>query len=93
MGGIVKGHALRDRDGYYVGYRLVFPDGQMADVVGAASRFPPPNVQFPREDVRFFGRASVIDAPSESGNFDGGFGPSAVQAHRYSQARRRGELK
>jgi hypothetical protein len=59
------------------------------DVTGAASRYPPFDVEFSRRDRRFIDRAFRTDALPESGNFGGGFTASAEQAQRYGQWRRR----
>lgn len=89
-GGMVRGQALRDSDGYYLGYRLHFPDGQMCDVTGAASRFPPWDVPFSRQDRQYMRQMAESNAPGESGNFSGGYAPSAEQAARYRRWRDRG---
>ena len=39
--------------------------------------------------LRFIRRADRQDAPAESGNFSGGFAPSALQAYRYRRFRHR----
>ncbi len=91
-----------DGDGQYIGYKttLLDPDGaptRSIDVTGAASRFPPWDLL--PEAVRLhqgkvaaikakFWQASDVDAPPESGNFDGGFVASAEQAARHARKRR-----
>ena len=89
-GKLVTGQVLKDSDGYYLGYRLHFPDGQMVDVTGAASRFPPWDVPFSRKDRQYIRLAGESNAPGESGNFAGGYAPSAEQAARYRRWRDRG---
>lgn len=90
-GNTIKGVALRDTDGYFLGYRLVFePSGHQVDVTGAASRFPPFEIEFSAKDHAFMRMSSGSDAPAESGNFDGGFVTSAEQAARYHKAKARG---
>jgi hypothetical protein len=88
-----SGTALWDQDGHYVGYRVTTPDGRQADVIGGASRFLPTNdVRFSPEDVAAVAAASYNsspDAPQESGNFSGGYAPSAEQSTRYQDYRER----
>jgi hypothetical protein len=92
-GNKVKGVALRDTDGYFLGYRLVFePSGHKVDVTGSASRFPPLDIEFSPKDRKFMRSSSASDAPAESGNFDGGFAASAEQAARYRKAKSRGTI-
>jgi hypothetical protein len=84
------------------------PDGtitrQAFDVTGAQSRFLPPEIfsasqlaqvapqsrNAPQSTVD--GTAQGRDAPSESGNFDGGYVSSAQQAAQYARRRRDGSL-
>jgi hypothetical protein len=59
------------------------------DITGAASRFPPWDLldgDVAAERAKF-SKASDLDAPPESGNFDGGFVSSATQASRYAKAK------
>jgi hypothetical protein len=92
-GNKVKGVALRDTDGYFLGYRLVFePSGHKVDVTGSASRFPPLDIEFSPKDRKFMRSSSASDAPAESGNFDGGFAASAEQAARYRKAKSKGTI-
>lgn len=75
------------------------------DVTGAASRFPPwdmlevgggnhgaANADQVKAAKEKFRAASSFDAPSESGNFDGGFVASAQQAADYAAAKKAGKL-
>lgn len=90
---------MYDTDGRYTHYRLTALDAnevevRQMDVTGAASRFPPWEL-FPGEPTEKavaqtkFAKASDLDAPPESGNFDGGFVSSATQASRYAKAKNR----
>jgi hypothetical protein len=84
---------LFDRDEQYLGYRITVttPDGpRSVEVTGAASRFPPTGVftAQQQEVVQRARAASAVDAPTESGNFDGGFAASAMQAARYGRDKR-----
>jgi len=85
------GETLWDNHGNYVGYRVTMPDGQQIDVIGGASRFlPTDHVVFDPADVDAVNNASFEsspDAPQESGNFSGGYAPSAVQSTRYQDFR------
>jgi hypothetical protein len=64
---------------------------QTIDVTGAASRFPPWELfagdasALDGAKTRFWA-ANDLDAPPESGNFDGGFVSSATQAARYARS-------
>lgn len=85
-------HALLwDDHGQYIGYRItITAAGQPArqvDVTGAASRFLP-IPPFGVVDQNLVTQAGAFDAPPESGNFDGGFSASALQAQRYARQRR-----
>jgi len=92
---------LFDADDQYIGYRVRILDArgntvQSMDVTGAASRFMPWEMlpQGISDPVRAEMRAKVeaasdLDAPPESGNFDGGFVSSATQAARYGRHRRK----
>ena len=86
-GQTVRGEALIDSDGRYVGYRITFPDGQQADVTGGASRFLPDAVTFSDEDKELIWSQEQVDAPTESGNYAGGYAPSATQSVRYAHFR------
>jgi hypothetical protein len=80
-----------DDNGSYIGYRITITAAQAApvsvDVVGAASRFLP-IPPFQEREQQEVTRAGAIDAPPESGNFDGGFSASALQAQAYARQRR-----
>lgn len=90
-------HPMFDKHDQYIGYRLdiLAHDQQTVirslDVTGAASRFVPWHL-VPRRTRDMLktrvDRASDLDAPPESGNFDGGFVASATQAERYGKHRR-----
>ncbi|HEX7843462.1 MAG TPA: phosphotransferase, partial [Kofleriaceae bacterium] len=93
---IRDGHAIApsllwDDDGRYIGYRITITAGanppQHVDCVGAASRFLP-IPPFRAGEQELVTRAGVADAPPESGNFDGGFAASAIQAQAYARHRR-----
>jgi hypothetical protein len=92
-GGSVTMRLIWDGERQYAGYRLSVFDrnGQVLrtlDVTGAASRFPPWELMPERErkvEEPKFRSASDLDAPAESGNFDGGFVASATQAARYAR--------
>ena len=94
QGGTMTMTPMYDADGRYTHYRLAAIDAhaielQHVDVTGAASRFPPWELfggDLQREQEKFT-KASDLDAPPESGNFDGGFVSSATQASRYAKAR------
>lgn len=89
-----------DGDGQYIGYDLVAFDQRgtqlrTISITGAASRFPPWELMT-EPDAREvaqgkFKRATEMDAPPESGNFDGGFVASATQARRYADHKRFGD--
>jgi hypothetical protein len=97
QGGKMTMRPMYDADGRYTHYRLFAFDANGAelrhlDVTGAASRFPPWEFfgggAAEREAARArFLKASDLDAPPESGNFDGGFVSSATQANRYAKAK------
>jgi hypothetical protein len=89
-----------DDNRQYIGYRLrawgapgtdgVRPELNHMDITGAASRFPPWELFEGRREAlkaaqEDFAKASDLDAPPESGNFDGGFVASATQASRYAK--------
>lgn len=85
---------MYDFDGRYTHYRLFAFDangGELChmDVTGAASRFPPWEFFEGARNAaeKRFRIASDLDAPPESGNFDGGFVSSATQASRYAMAK------
>ena len=88
---------MYDAEGHYTHYRLSVFDRsgtelREMDITGAASRFPPWELfdgDVEAEKTRF-GKASDLDAPAESGNFDGGFVSSATQASRYAKAKNGG---
>jgi hypothetical protein len=101
-GGKVTMEPLYDADRQYIGYRIHVlgkPDLQLRraklrhlDITGAASRSPPWELFDGDTGARAlaqqqFAKASDLDAPPESGNFDGGFVSSATQASRYAKAR------
>lgn len=96
QGGKMTMRPMYDAGGRYTHYRLFAFDAngrevRHMDVTGAASRFPPWEFfgggAAEREAARArFLRASDLDAPPESGNFDGGFVSSATQASRYAKA-------
>jgi hypothetical protein len=100
QGGKVTMQPMYDAQGRYTNYRLVAMDAggnelQHFDVTGAASRFPPwelfDGTAVERQAaIEAFRRASDLDAPPESGNFDGGYVASAVEANRYAH---RGEVQ
>ena len=85
-----------DAQGHYTGYKLraiskADVELRQIDVTGAASRFPPwellaedKNVDTEKAKLE---AAGDLDAPAESGNFDGGFVASATQAARYARTR------
>jgi hypothetical protein len=97
QGGKMTMTPMYDADGRYTHYLLTARDANGAevrnlDVTGAASRFPPwelfPGTPADRlAEQAKFNRASDLDAPPESGNFDGGFVSSATQANRYARAK------
>ncbi|HEU4733844.1 MAG TPA: hypothetical protein VFT22_38390 [Kofleriaceae bacterium] len=80
-----------DDNGSYIGYRITITAPNAApvsvDVVGAASRFLP-MPPFQEREQQEVTRAGAIDAPPESGNFDGGFSATALQAQAYARQRR-----
>jgi hypothetical protein len=93
QGGRLTMELIWDADSQYVGYRLKAMTRsrevvRTLDVTGAASRYPPWEL-FVGEDITTekarFRRASDLEAPPESGNFDGGFVSSAKQAERYAR--------
>lgn len=102
QGGRAEIMPMYDGNGQYLGYQTTFFGAddavkQKIDVTGAASRFPPwdllpaairTNPDALAEVKNTFWRASDVDAPPESGNFDGGFVASAEQAARYGRKRR-----
>jgi hypothetical protein len=90
------GHAighflLWDANGQYIGYRIaitaVGQPPRNVDVTGAASRFLP-IPPFGVVDQNLVTQAGTLDAPPESGNFDGGFSASALQSQNYARQRR-----
>lgn len=85
---------LFDGDRQYIGYRasLISVDATVVsvDVTGAASRFLPEE-HVPAKyatELQLYNAAKDLDAPPESGNFDGGYVASATQAARYARDRR-----
>lgn len=89
LGEDASGELLFDERGRYVGYRVTLgagPDAPRVDVTGAASRFPPGQL-FGEDEVAEQARAADMDAPYESGNFDGGYTATAEQTDRYRRFR------
>lgn len=78
--------------GQYLGYRITV-EGRAFDITGAASRWVPGPL-FNDTDLAAIQAAITAarerDAPSEGGNFDGGYVSSAAQAARYARWRRAG---
>jgi hypothetical protein len=74
----------------YLGY-AIHVNGHEIHVIGAASRFLPLSL-LTQVELEELDQAVEIardrDAPPESGNFDGGFSASAMQAARYARWRR-----
>jgi hypothetical protein len=106
-GSKVAGQLLWGTNGQYLGYRVVTTrHGHTStfDITGAQSRFLPPEL-FPSKRVREMvapERRSTTpvdqtargrDASASSGNFDGGFGPSATQAHDYTARTSDGSIR
>lgn len=93
-GGKVTMQPMYDAQGRYTNYRLFAFDAggnelQHFDVTGAASRFPPWDLSDGSTvdkdaAIARFQKASDLDAPPESGNFDGGYVSSATQASAYA---------
>jgi len=86
------GHALLwDDNGQYIGYRITITAAMQpprnVDVTGAASRFLP-IPPFGVVDQNLVTQVGTLDAPPESGNFDGGFSASAIQSQSYARQRR-----
>jgi hypothetical protein len=90
-GHAVAGRLLWDADQHYTGYQItitaVGQPPRSIDVTGAASRFLP-IPPFGAADQQEVTRVGTADAPPESGNFDGGFSASALQAQAYARQRR-----
>ncbi|HEY0483930.1 MAG TPA: DUF4157 domain-containing protein [Kofleriaceae bacterium] len=103
QGGKVTMTPMYDAQGRYTNYRLFAVDAsgtqlQSFDVTGAASRFPPWELFAGSADELAnararFDQASDLDAPPESGNFEGGFVSSATQANAYGRAARDGGMR
>jgi hypothetical protein len=101
-GGRMTMEPMYDSNDQYTHYRLHAFDAagtelRKLDITGAASRFPPWELMeaSPEEIAAardLFWRANDLDAPPESGNFDGGFVASANQASRYAKAKRAGSF-
>jgi hypothetical protein len=102
QGGRMTMTPMYNTDGHYTHYRLFAFDANGSelrhmDVTGAASRFPPWEL-FDGTPAALttakaeFVKASDLDAPPESGNFDGGFVSSATQAARYARANSEGRF-
>lgn len=97
QGGRVTMEPKFSERGHYLGYELIAWDKEgnelrRMDVTGAASRFPPWELMEGgdvaiRTAKNKFQQASDLDAPPESGNFDGGFVASAMQAARHAWER------
>jgi hypothetical protein len=95
QGGKITTMPKYDSSGRYTHYELVVAlDGQhfVFDVTGAASRYMPAlqsrTAQAQRDELR---DAANLDAPSESGNFAGGYLGSVNQAQRYRREKLRQE--
>jgi hypothetical protein len=94
QGGKMTMTPMYNAEGRYTHYRLFALDAagielRQLDITGAASRFPPWDLldgDVAAERAKF-SKASDLDAPPESGNFDGGFVSSATQASRYAKAK------
>ena len=92
-GGHMTMELIWDKRNQYVGYRLIARNKageklRALDVTGAASRFPPWELMDAKkidEQRKRYNEASDLDAPPESGNFDGGYVASATQAARYAR--------
>ena len=86
--GQVAGELMYD-DGQYLGYRLQFAaagERYAVEITGAASRALPTEL-FPADILRRVAREWQHETPPETGNVPGGYVATAVQAHRYHQAR------
>ena len=106
-GSSVAGQLLWGANGQYLGYRVVATrHGKTVtfDVTGAQSRYLPPEL-FPNKAVRELvapewrsstpasSTAQGRDASATSGNFAGGFGPSATQARDYQALASEGTIR
>jgi hypothetical protein len=96
-GGKMTMELIWDQHDQYSGYRLtaIGKDKQVLrtiDVTGAASQSPPwelmPDALQRREKPRFWAAAD-LDAPPESGNFDGGNAATSERAARLAREQRR----